>query len=170
MSKVILWHDPIKDRLCVTMPSYNDRTRPPGATEDEFIARVIAKAVPAGVSTRLVDDTDPGLQDRTFRNALEDTGVAVEVNMPKARDLQMNYIRRVRNAELLRLDEDFLRALEDDDVVERQRIVGRKRILRDIPQTFDLSVYATPEELKTAWPVEIPRPAGEIGRNDAAKH
>jgi len=35
-------------------------------------------------------------------------------------------------------------------------IATEKQVLRDIPQTFDLTTD-TPEELKNKWPDELPR-------------
>ena len=100
-------------------------------------------------------------QDRgstpTFRDAWEDTGTAVAVNMPKARIIHMDRIRRVRNAELEALDVPFIKALETGDTLEQQRIAGLKQVLRDIPQTFNLSRFRTPNTLKAAWPPDLPR-------------
>jgi hypothetical protein len=155
MSKVILWHDPITGGLCITIPAYTDRIRPSDETEDDFLAGVIARAVPAGVPTRLVDDSDPGLQDRTFRNAFEDTGVAVQVNMPKARVIHMDRIRQKRNEELQKLDIPFMMASERNDQEAVSKIATQKQKLRDIPQKYDLSGFKTPEKLKAAWPKEL---------------
>ena len=101
------------------------------------------------------EQADRGLKP-TFRDAWEDTGAAVQINMPKARVIHMNRIRATRDVELAKLDVPFMRAVEDSDVVEQVRITNLKRTLRDIPQTFDLSAYATPEELKAAWPAALP--------------
>ena len=80
-----------------------------------------------------------------------------KVNMPKARIIHMDRIRVVRNAELVKLDVAFMRAIEAGDVVEQQRIAALKQELRDIPQTFDLSSFRTPNTLRAAWPQGLPR-------------
>ena len=101
----------------------------------------------------VVDETD--LPDDYFLDCWEwDNGC--KVNMPKARVIHLDRIRKVRDPELAKLDVPFMIALETGDTAEQRRITGLKQALRDIPQTFDLTVYATPEELKVAWPVILP--------------
>ena len=79
----------------------------------------------------------------------------VVVNMAKARGIQMDKIREVRNKELAALDIPFMKALEDGDTDSQATIKTKKQILRDIPQTFDLTTD-TPEELKNKWPDSLP--------------
>ena len=74
----------------------------------------------------------------------------VIINMSKARGIQMDKIREVRNAELAKKDIEFMKALEADDG-SHTAIAAEKQVLRDIPQTFDLTTE-TPEELKQKWP------------------
>lgn len=96
----------------------------------------------------------------TFRDAWEDSGAIVAVNMPQARGIHMDRIRAVRDAELVKLDLAYLRALEIGGSAgrsEAQRVVERKQLLRDIPQTFDLSTPSdSPEELRVMWPSILP--------------
>lgn len=103
--------------------------------------------------------TDPDCHDRYFRNAVEDSDGILRINMVKAAAIHMSSIRGVRDTSLKELDVPFMRALEVGDTAEQQRIAGLKRSLRNIPQTFDLSLYTTPETLKAAWP-----PALSLGR------
>ena len=79
----------------------------------------------------------------------------IVINMPKAREIQMDKIREVRNKELVKKDIDFMKALEADDG-SHKAIATEKQVLRDIPQTFDLTTD-TPEQLKSKWPDELPR-------------
>ena len=78
----------------------------------------------------------------------------VTVNMSKARVIHMDKIRNVRNKQLAGLDLPFMRAVEAGDVSEQARIANEKQVLRDIPQTLDLTTD-TPEELKAIWPIEL---------------
>ena len=94
--------------------------------------------------------------DRYFRDACEDTGKEVVVNMDKARAIKLAKIRASRNAELVKLDVDSLVAIEAGDSSEQNRVNGLKQTLRDIPATFDLDKLKTPETLKGAWPTELP--------------
>ena len=124
----------------------------------------IAKGIPGHypLSCRECDEADlPAEQalrreEPTFRDAWEDTGTAVQVNMPKARVIHMDRIRAARDAELAQLDVAFMRELESGDVVEQERIIALKQALRNIPDTFDLSGADTPSSLNALWPPELP--------------
>ena len=74
----------------------------------------------------------------------------VNINMDKARGIQMNKIREIRNRELAKKDIEYMKALESEDD-SHKAIAVEKQKLRDIPQTFDLTTD-TPEELKNKWP------------------
>ena len=78
----------------------------------------------------------------------------VSVNMTRARAIHMDKIRLVRNKQLASLDVPFMRAVETGDASELARIASEKQVLRDIPQTLDLTTD-TPEELKAIWPIEL---------------
>jgi methyl coenzyme M reductase beta subunit len=81
----------------------------------------------------------------------------VNVNMTKARAIHLEEIRKVRNAELVKEDVTFMRAVEDDDTDAQATIKAEKQTLRDIPATFDLTTDVdTPEKLKAKWPTELP--------------
>jgi len=81
----------------------------------------------------------------------------IVVNMSKARGIQMDKIREVRNNELTKKDIEFMKALEADDG-SHKAIATEKQVLRDIPQTFDLTTENdTPDELKQKWPDVLPR-------------
>ena len=81
----------------------------------------------------------------------------INVNMAKARAIQMDKIRVVRNAELVKLDVPFMRAVEAGDTSAQATIGTEKQVLRDIPATFDLTTGVdTPEKLKAKWPAELP--------------
>ena len=79
----------------------------------------------------------------------------IGVNMTKARAIHLTEIRRVRNAELAAKDTTFMRAVEAGDTSAQSAIAAEKQVLRDIPQTFDLTTD-TPEELNAKWPAELP--------------
>jgi hypothetical protein len=130
----------------------------------------LAAGIPGHVplSCRECDETDlPDEQVQrghspTFRDAWEDIGpgTPVVVNMPRARIIHMSCIRVERNAELVKLDVPFTKALETGNIPEQQRIAALKQPLRDIPQTFSLGGFRTPETLKAAWPTELPPQEG----------
>ena len=81
---------------------------------------------------------------------------AAVVDMARARAIRLTAIRRVRDIEIANLDVPFMKALEDGDTDAQATIKVKKQVLRDIPQTFDLTTD-TPEQLKSKWPDELPR-------------
>ena len=81
----------------------------------------------------------------------------INVNMTKARTIHMDTIRRVRNAELVKEDVTFMRAVEAGDTSAQSTVATKKQVLRDIPATFDITTgVTTPELLKAKWPSELP--------------
>ena len=79
----------------------------------------------------------------------------IKVNMPKARGIQMDKIRVMRDKELAKKDIEYMKALEANDG-SAVAIATKKQELRDIPQTFDLTTD-TPEQLKDKWPEGLPK-------------
>ena len=81
----------------------------------------------------------------------------INVNMSKARAIHLAEIRRVRNAELVKEDVTFMRAIEAGDADAQATIKTKKQTLRDLPDTFDITTGVdTPEKLKAKWPSELP--------------
>ena len=79
-------------------------------TGELSIEEVAAKDVPAGVSSRIVDDDEVPI-DRTFRNAWKDEG-GIKVDIGKAKDLAKDRLRVERKPLLEAQDIAFQRALE----------------------------------------------------------
>ena len=79
----------------------------------------------------------------------------IKVNMPKARGIQMDKIRVMRDKELAKKDIEYMKALEADDG-SAATVAAEKKALRDIPQTFDLTTD-TADELKEKWPEGLPK-------------
>ena len=81
----------------------------------------------------------------------------INVNMTKARAIHLEKIRLVRNAELVKEDVTFMRAVEAGDTDTQATIATKKQTLRDLPATFDITTDVdTPEKLKAKWPTELP--------------
>jgi len=83
----------------------------------------------------------------------------IRVNMEKARAIHMDAIRKVRDAEPVKLDVPYLRALENGESSDQATIAAAKQLLRDIPQTFDLNAR-TAQQLKAQWPEALPPRTG----------
>ena len=182
--KIITWVD-LQGRYRTTSPAYNDLTRPVGETEAECLERVWARLVAVGGYGIPIDHPHFYVEDADQRAKLiecggtefryagkpdakgvrdgkdgaweMDTDGTPKVNMEKARVVHMDKIRVVRNAELVKKDIPSLRAIEAGDTDEQATIATEKQVLRDIPQTFDITTDVdTPEKLKAKWPAELP--------------
>ena len=152
----IIYTNPDDGMVIIIAPAYKSYQ-----TDEETERKVIAQSVPEGVSYRLVTESEyeaevAACSGRVFRDTWEDIEGTIQVNMSKARDVQMDKIRDVRNKELVALDVPFMKALEDGDTDAQATLKAKKQELRDIPQTFDLTTD-TPEQLKNKWPEGLPK-------------
>ena len=81
-----------------------------------------------------------------------------KVNMDKARVVQMDRIRVMRDKELVKKDVDMLKAIESGDSSAQSTVATDKQTLRDIPANFDLTTDVdTPLKLKDKWPDGLPK-------------
>ncbi|KKL66189.1 hypothetical protein LCGC14_2147520, partial [marine sediment metagenome] len=80
-----------------------------------------------------------------------------KISIANAQLVHMDHIRVVRDAELRRLDIEYLRANEAGDTALKTSIAAEKQALRNLPQTFDLTVAATPTQLNDLWPANLPK-------------
>lgn len=92
--------------------------------------------------------------DRTFRNAWKDAPGRgkPDVDMPKAREIHRERLRRLRTPLLEQLDADYMRADESGDQQEKRRVAAQKQALRDVPADPRIDAAQTPEELKAVIP------------------
>ena len=131
-------------------------------TDEEIERKVIAQSVPDGATHRLVTESEyeaevEACAGRVFRDVWEDVGGALTVNMTKARELHMNRIRVARDAELVKKDVLFMRAIDAGDTDAQATVKTEKQTLRDIPATFDITTGVdTPAALHAKWPTELP--------------
>ena len=179
MTKIITILDDLGNYRVIS-PAYDWLARAHGFSEDEALNWVwtcIVEMGGYGVSEgdcHIVEDVDQqaklaqicgqyfrfpcspsGEQGWSKDGAWEmDTDGTPKLNMAKARGVQMNRIRLVRNAELAKKDVEMLRAIEAGDD-SQATVAAAKQRLRDIPQTFDLTAE-TPDQLKGLWPTELP--------------
>ena len=84
--------------------------------------------------------------DRTFRDAWQFSGAAVEIDMAAARDIHRDNLRAERKPLLEALDVAYMRALEDD--TGTVDITAEKQALRDVTEDPRIDAAATPDELK----------------------
>ncbi len=122
---------------------------------DSFTERKVRAGVSVIRTREITEDKIP--TDYTFRNAWTDDKDTdtIDVDMVKARPIHMDVIRGLRKEKLKDLDIQFARALEQSDTKEINKIAEQRQILFDLPTTYDLSKYHTPEALKEAIPKEV---------------
>lgn len=110
------------------------------------IQEVAAKDVPEGVAFEIVkDDAIPA--DRTFRGAWVANGAAVEVDLPKAKEIAHDKRRAMRAEEFAPHDEVIMKQIPGHDVskveAERQKIRDRYAAMQT-----DIDAAADAEALK----------------------
>ncbi len=173
--KIITWMD-LEGRYRVTSPAYNDRMNV-DLDEDEMFALVVAKLLieynlrpdhefhlveHEEQKTRLQELSAQWFRYAPIADANGRHGVGAgemdedgkpKINMVKARDVQMNWIRKARNVKLAELDVEQLKVFTSSADVAI--IEADKQVLRDLPSTFDLSGATTPVELRALWPTGL---------------
>lgn len=145
-------------------------TRPDGGisvvipTGEVSLDTVLALDVPADATNVEVTDVTSVPNDRTFRDEWVYKGDAdcwqagaVGISKTKARSKHMDRIRAIRDRELAKLDVEYQRADEQANASKKSEVATKKQALRDIPQSFDLTVADSPEALAALWPANLPR-------------
>lgn len=113
--------------------------------------------LPRGVSWRIVPHADvlTLAADRSFRDALADSGTALHHDMTKARALHRQRMRQHRAHKLTVLDVAYQQADEAGDSGAKQAIAARKQALRDLTAHPAIEQAQTVAELKAFWPEEL---------------
>lgn len=143
MSKIIIYEN--GGNLHVVIPA------PDFLKNKDALNRIIEKDIPSDADYEIINSEDLP-SDRTFRSAWIQDGASIKIDMPKARTIHMDTIRVERDKQLTKTDEKLLRAIEDG--IDTDSLKEKRQALRDIPQTLDLGIAQTPEELKGLWPFE----------------
>jgi hypothetical protein len=86
--------------------------------------------------------------DRTYRNALTDTGAAVVHDMPKARELHRAALRSERVERLVVLDSEWMRGTGQGIATEVANIEAERQALRDALSDPRIDLAQTTDELK----------------------
>ena len=84
--------------------------------------------------------------DRTFRDAWQYNGDAVEINMTKAKEIHKDNLRAERNERLAALDVSYMKALEAGSGAAE--IATEKQTLRDITADARIANAADADALK----------------------
>lgn len=135
--------------ISVIIPA--EEARIEGQSENEFIAWVRSKDVPADATNVQIVDEEDIPTDRTFRNAWKQCPKGLPtVDMEKARDIHRDRLRAIRKPKLENLDVEFMRAVEGGK--STTEIAAAKQALRDITKDPAIDAAKTPDELKMVWP------------------
>jgi len=121
-------------------------------TEDEFVARIAKKDVPADAVGVQIIDASSIPSDRTFRNAWKAGNGCIEHDMAKCREIHRNRMRDARKSLFAVLDVEYMRADEAGNVAKKLAVAKKKQELRDVTADPRIESAKTPEELKAVWP------------------
>ena len=88
--------------------------------------------------------------DREFRDAWVIGDKTVNIEVTRARDCIRNKLRELRTPIFQKLDEEFMRAVEDNDTASIATIKAKKQALRDLPQRTEILNANNIAELKEA--------------------
>lgn len=117
-------------------------------TMDEIAKR----HVPAGLSYRITHKSN--FPDDYFRNAWRDSNDKIDIDMDKARKIHMDKLRQLRQEKFEKLG--FATKINPDlEALLPDAIKVQLQELRDIPQTYNLSIAEKPEELKAMIPEQL---------------
>lgn len=115
-------------------------------TEDEALAFIQAKDVPADAVDAVQVDETIIPTDRTYRNAWRQAGGNISVDMPAARVIHANHIEAAKR-KLAR------------DLIEREmmgeNVTAEKTALRAIDVGAEITAAQTTDSLKDAWPMAL---------------
>lgn len=127
-------------------------------TDEEYRKFVIEQNTQKGVIPEgaelvdLPDDWQPPDGNRCYRAAWKLDGDTVAVDLDKAKTIHVSLVRAARDAKLKALDEQWMASTRQKKHAEAEAIDTQAQVLRDIPQSLDLSKCETVEQLKAAWP------------------
>ncbi len=134
--------------LSVVHPVRNTHPEPETLTDAQIEQRAWDKLPPDAINPRWAGAAEIPT-DRTFRDAWADTG-AITVDMSKAREIQQDRLRALREPMLAALDVAFMKALESGDTKLQAEVVEQKQQLRDVTDDPAIAEALTPEQLKQA--------------------
>lgn len=144
------------DTMCVVTPVLFDALQKemPGLTLDEYKQLIWNASVPAdAINPAWVEDSAIP-EDGYFRDAWKQNGLKVNVDLPLARGVHLEQLRRLRNEKLKAMDVQYMQALQKkdgSDVVIAQKMQD----LRDMPTVYanDIAAIKNLSTLKDYTPL-----------------
>lgn len=121
-------------------------------SDSEYENFVRLKSIPLdALGVREIEDSEIPL-DREFRNAWKDNQNSIGFDLIKAKEIQLERIRKAREPKLQELDIEYMKALESNDSVKLKEISDQKEVLRNITQPLiDLEANSI-DDIKNAFP------------------
>jgi len=142
--------------VVICVPALEDRRE--GETEEQHYERCAKKSVPEGSKDIRVISREELPQSRSWRNAWVNDGKVISVDMPRAREVLRDKMRKERAKMLRRLDQEQLMGIvqgRDADVKQMETV---KQVLRDVTEDPSIEAAQTPEELDKVWPLpDLPK-------------
>lgn len=122
-------------------------------TDAEYEAHVRERSIPADAInvTSILEVDIP--TDREFRDAWAQAGSTITHNLTKAKNIQLERIRKSREPKLAELDKQFMLALETG--ADTTQIIANKQALRDITEPLKALAPVTIDDIKNAWPPSL---------------
>lgn len=89
-----------------------------------------------------------------WRRAFDDVdenGI-IEIDMNEAKNIFMRHLRHKRLKMLLKLDQFYCKAIDNDNKEKAEKIEIKKQEMRDFPAKFDVSKAKSIADLEALWP------------------
>lgn len=78
----------------------------------------------------------------------------ISIDLDQAKNIWRNNLRLLRVSALEKLDIQFMRAIENNDIVKQQEIASKKQILRDAPSDSRIEQARSTQELININPIK----------------
>ena len=137
MKKVIIYS--IENKVAILYPSENWK---------DTLEELAIKDVPKEAKW-IITEISSLPSDVTFQNAWKIENNTVTLDISKVKEIWINKFREARIPLLKALDIDFMRAVEVNNKLLQNEIIGKKKALRDITLT---NLPDTLEDIKSTWP------------------
>ena len=142
--KRVIWTDSVTGFVCTLTPSDNCK---------RTVEEIAKKDVPDGETYYILNTTDVPTDDIYWEAINYSPSEGFTYNISKAKEVQKNLIRMVREPKLQELDIQFQRALETGE--STSDIVANKQKLRDATENGALINANTIAEIKASWDTSI---------------
>lgn len=154
MSKLAVYTKP--NANTITVRCFSDREL---AIEGRTIEDLCKETIPAGVTYALIDP-DPLLKKDHLRKAWKLNNDKIDIDLDKAKPLQVDYIRKARNKKFEEFDKEYTTAQRDGDATKVTALETKRQQLKDIPQDCEsqCSNINDVDTLKALWHPTLDEP------------